>query len=33
MQIVGKRWKEIEMLAIAQEIDCVVGAFQNPSGY
>jgi amidase len=33
MQIVGKRWKEIEMLAIAQEIDRTVGAFENPSGY
>jgi amidase len=33
MQIVGKRWREIEMLAIAQEIDKVVGAFRNPSGY
>jgi amidase len=33
MQIVGKRWKEMEMLAIAQEIDRIVGAFQNPSGY
>jgi hypothetical protein len=25
--------KEIEMLAIAQEIDRIFGAFQNPSGY
>jgi amidase len=33
MQIVGKRWREIEMLAIAQEIDKVIGAFRNPSGY
>jgi amidase len=33
MQVVGKRWKEIEMLAIAQEIDRIFGAFQNPSGY
>jgi amidase len=33
MQIVGKRWREIEMLAIAQEIDTVINAFRNPSGY
>ncbi|BAZ40495.1 amidase [Calothrix sp. NIES-4101] len=33
MQVVSKRWQEIEMLAIAQEIDHIVGAFQNPSGY
>ena len=30
MQVVGKRWQEIEMLAVAQEIDKVVGTFQNP---
>ncbi|MBE9169128.1 hypothetical protein IQ238_16920 [Pleurocapsales cyanobacterium LEGE 06147] len=33
MQIVGKRWREMELLAIAQELDQVVGSFQNPSGY
>ena len=33
MQIVGKRWREMELLAIAQEINKVVGDFQNPSGY
>jgi amidase len=33
MQIVGKRWREIELLAIAQELDKVVGDFQHPSGY
>ncbi|MBW4636502.1 MAG: amidase [Iphinoe sp. HA4291-MV1] len=33
MQIVGKRWREMELLAIAQEINKVVGAFQHPSGY
>lgn len=30
MQIVGKRWREVELLAVAQEIDKVVGNFQNP---
>jgi amidase len=30
MQIVGKRWQEMELLAIAQEIDRVVGKFQQP---
>ncbi|KAM3092941.1 amidase [Phormidesmis sp. 146-12] len=33
MQIIGKRWREIELLAIAQEIDQVVGRFQRPPGY
>jgi amidase len=33
MQIVGKRWKEMELIAIAQQIDAVVGQFQSPSGY
>lgn len=33
MQIVGKRWKEIELGAIAQQIDQVIGTFQNPPGY
>ncbi|MCL1473966.1 amidase family protein [Argonema antarcticum] len=33
MQIVGKRWQEMELLAIAQDIDQVVGGFQRPSEY
>ncbi|MGL4620031.1 MAG: amidase, partial [Chroococcidiopsis sp.] len=33
MQIVGKRWREMELLAIAQEINKVVGNFQHPPGY
>lgn len=33
MQIVGKRWKEMELLAISQQIDNVIGAFQHPPGY
>lgn len=33
MQIVGKRWREMELLAIAQEIDQVVGDFRNQLGY
>jgi len=33
MQIVGKRWREMELLAIAQDINKVVGDFQHPSGY
>ncbi|AFY33671.1 amidase [Calothrix sp. PCC 7507] len=31
MQIVGKRWREMELLAIAQELDQVIHAFRNPS--
>jgi len=33
MQIVGKRWREMELLAIAQEIDRIVNNFQHPPGY
>ncbi|WP_315788151.1 amidase [Fischerella sp. JS2] len=33
MQIVGKRWREMELLAIAQEINQVVGDFHRPAGY
>ncbi|MEO1397187.1 MAG: amidase [Cyanobacteria bacterium J06634_5] len=33
MQIVGKRWREIELLEISQAIDECVGDFQHPSGY
>ncbi|MEZ2227673.1 amidase [Microcoleus sp.] len=33
MQIVGKRWCEMELLAIASAIDKVVGGFQHPPGY
>lgn len=33
MQIVGKRWREMELLAITQKIDQAIGAFQQPSGY
>jgi amidase len=33
MQIVGKRWKEMELLAIAQQIDTVISGFRLPSGY
>ncbi|MBO3462009.1 amidase [Aetokthonos hydrillicola Thurmond2011] len=33
MQIVGKRWREMEMLAIAQKIDNIIGGFKNPSSY
>lgn len=33
MQIVGKRWREMELLAIADELDKAIGNFQHPSGY
>ncbi|KAB8333194.1 amidase [Scytonema tolypothrichoides VB-61278] len=33
MQIVGKRWGEMELLAIATELNKVIGNFQRPSGY
>lgn len=33
MQIVGKRWREMELLASACEIDKVVAGLQHPPGY
>jgi amidase len=33
LQIVGKRWREMELLAIAEKIDRVIGNFQHPPGY
>ncbi|MEM9009386.1 MAG: amidase [Cyanobacteria bacterium P01_F01_bin.86] len=33
MQIVGKRWQEMELMELAQELDQVIGAFQHPTGY
>lgn len=33
MQIVGKRWQEIELLAIAQALDNIIGNFRLPPGY
>jgi amidase len=33
IQIVGKRWKEMELLAIAQQIHTVMAGWQPPPGY
>ncbi|MGB3638638.1 MAG: amidase [Rivularia sp. (in: cyanobacteria)] len=33
MQIVGKRWKEMELLSIAGKLDEIIGGFQRLSGY
>jgi amidase len=33
IQIVGKRWREMELLSIVQEIDKVIGDFRQPVGY
>jgi amidase len=33
MQIVGKRWAESRLLAIAKALSEVIGKFQRPSGY
>lgn len=33
LQIIGKRWREVELLSIAQEIDKVIGDFRQPVGY
>jgi amidase len=33
IQIVGKRWREMELLSIAQELDKIIGGFRQPVGY
>jgi len=33
MQIIGKRWREIELLAIAEVLTQAIRGFQHPSGY
>ncbi len=33
LQIVGKRWREMELLAIAQQLDNIVGGFSRPPGH
>ena len=33
LQIVGKRWGEMELLMIAEELDKIVGSFRNPLEY
>ena len=33
MQIIGKRWQEMKLLAIAEKIDQVASSFQHPPGY
>ncbi|WP_373541125.1 amidase [Chamaesiphon sp.] len=33
LQIIGQRWREMELLAIAQEIDRITGDFRQPPGY
>jgi amidase len=33
LQIVGKRWREMELLVIAQELDKAIGDFQTPTGW
>jgi amidase len=33
MQIVGKRWREMELLAIAQQLTKIIGGYQRPPGY
>ncbi|WP_017297154.1 amidase [Nodosilinea nodulosa] len=33
MQIIGQRWREMELLAIAQQLDEIIGDFRAPSNY
>ncbi|RUR73340.1 amidase [Chlorogloeopsis fritschii PCC 9212] len=33
LQIIGKRWREMELLAIAQELNRAIGEFKSPLGY
>jgi amidase len=33
LQLIGKRWQELELIAVAEQIDAVVGGFTPPPGY
>ena len=33
MQIVGRRWRDLELLAIAEQLSTITGSFRPPSGY
>ena len=33
LQVVGKRWDDMTLLAIAEQLTCVTGDFQFPPGY
>lgn len=33
LQVIGKRWQEMELLAIAQQLDKIIGDFRHPPGY
>lgn len=33
LQVVGKRWQELELIAIAQQLDALIGHCQPPPGY
>ncbi len=33
LQILGKRWRERELLNVAQKVDDVICAFRYPAGY
>ena len=33
MQVIGKRWQEMELLAISQVLDDVIQGFRIPAGY
>ncbi|MGB3401331.1 MAG: amidase [Microcoleaceae cyanobacterium] len=33
LQIIGKRWQEMELLSIAKQINLIIGDFKHPPGY
>jgi amidase len=33
IQLIGKRWREMELLSIEQSIDKIIGDLRHPSGY
>jgi amidase len=33
VQVVGRRWDEMRLLAIAEQLDTIVGPFRRPPGY
>lgn len=33
LQLIGKRWREMELLSFAQAVDNFINGFQHPSEY
>jgi amidase len=33
LQLVGKRWRDMELLVVAEAVAQATGSFRNPAGY